>query len=948
MNESSTDSSNSNAAESSGSNRRDLLAIFLIVVVDVLGLTIVIPLLPFYAQSFGATPMDVGFLISLFAICQFVSGPILGGLSDQYGRRPLLILSQIGTLIGFLVLAWAQAYWMILLSRIIDGVTAGNLSIAQAYISDVTEPKDRAKSFALIGIAFGLGFLIGPAFGGLLATHGYQTPIFASAILSLISILASVFFLREPLRRRSLTDTSERRLSVFDLKVYAPFFKNETLSKTLLQFFFFSFSFALFTSGFALFAERRLTWDGHSYGPKEVGLIFAYSGFLGIFIQGGLVARLVKKFGENKVSQMGFVGASLGYLVLAFTFGLPALLLSATISAFGNGVLRPALTSLISHQADQRQQGLVMGLSQSLNSLAQIVAPLMTGLLIRYEWLSSWSLTAGLFTLAGLLLSQKTTLQQVTKSSATRTLGLIVSFALISALDVRADETTKGESKIRVRALGEVSNLDWNHAVAHFDGSIIRNMMDGLLLVGPSNELTAGLALSWTSTQNGKRYTFTLRKDATWTDGTPLDASHFVESWRRLLQPSQSAHYAYLLFDVVGAEEFHSGRIKSFGDVGVKAIDSHTLEVSLKDSRPSWLWNLTMWPTFPIRPDLIARFGEGSWARPGAIQTIGPFTLHSHAQGARLTLKKNPNYYRKSRGNIETIELHFFADDQEAIQAYDAGKLDWIPIITAFDPKKMGTHPDLHVSPFPRTFHLDFNFKKYPTSSKVLRDSVIRSINRGEFLPFVKKGYRPAYSLAPPGFMGHSSTNEQPFDPELAKKNLKKAGLLTQAKPLTLELATLALDDYRQVAEFVASQLQQNLDTVVNLHFFETKDLGTYLLNNSPFHLWILAASAKTPDPDYFFSLFLSTSGNNQTGWANPSFDQTILQARTDTHPIERSKRYAEAGRILTSGDLVTMPLYFESRHALIRPEISGWTPNPFHFFSFRDIQWIGSSRLQK
>src|SRR5713226_1770672 len=165
-----------------------LVPIFLIVCVDVLGLTLMLPLLPFYAEHLGASPTAVGLLVSTYAVCQLVAGPMLGRMSDRVGRRPLLLVSQIGTLIGFLILAFANSLWLVFLSRVIDGLTAGNLSLAQAYISDVTKPEERAKSFALIGIAFGLGFLVGPGISGFLSTFNPKYPIFAAAGLSLTSI----------------------------------------------------------------------------------------------------------------------------------------------------------------------------------------------------------------------------------------------------------------------------------------------------------------------------------------------------------------------------------------------------------------------------------------------------------------------------------------------------------------------------------------------------------------------------------------------------------------------------------------------------------------------------------------------------------------------------------------------------------------------------------------
>jgi MFS family permease len=172
-----------------------LLPIFLIIVVDILGMAIIFPLLPFYAEHLGATPAEVGLLVSTFAVCQLFGGPMLGRLSDHVGRKPLLVLSQLGTLIGFGMLAWAGSLWLVFLSRAIDGFTAGNISLAQAYIADITKPEQRTRSFAVIGIAFGVGFLIGPAIGGFLSQWGYQLPIFAAMALSAASILATQLLL---------------------------------------------------------------------------------------------------------------------------------------------------------------------------------------------------------------------------------------------------------------------------------------------------------------------------------------------------------------------------------------------------------------------------------------------------------------------------------------------------------------------------------------------------------------------------------------------------------------------------------------------------------------------------------------------------------------------------------------------------------------------------------
>ena len=380
-----------------------LLPIFLIVSVDVLGLTIILPLLPFYAEKFGASPAVVGLLVSTYAFCQLIAGPILGRLSDHMGRRPLLLVSQVGTFIGFLILAYANALWVIFASRIIDGLTAGNLSLAQAYISDVTKPEERAKSFALIGIAFGVGFLIGPGISGFLSQFSYQYPIFAAAALSATSILSTYFLL--PSTSPAASDsTTPRKFTVLDWGNYARYFREPNLAPLLWQFFAFTFIFSMFMSGFPLFAERRFEWQGHPFGPKEVGYVYAYLGFLGVILQGGLMGRLVKTFGEVTLVRGGFLLTVIGLAALAFTGDIPLMLAVTAAASLGTGTIRPPLTSLITQKAARSEQGVVLGLTQSLASVSSIVAPAIAGLLIDHSLLAAWALLAAAISAAALLL----------------------------------------------------------------------------------------------------------------------------------------------------------------------------------------------------------------------------------------------------------------------------------------------------------------------------------------------------------------------------------------------------------------------------------------------------------------------------------------------------------------------------------------------------------------
>jgi MFS family permease len=375
-----------------------LLPIFLIVAVDVLGFTIILPLLPFYSERLGASPTVVGAVVSIYAVFQLISGPILGQLSDRFGRRPILLVSQLGTLAGFIVLAYSKFLWLVFLARALDGATAGNLTTAQAYISDVTKPEDRAKSFAMIGVAFGFGFLIGPAISGYLAQFGYQAPIFAACALSFTSILCTFFLLprREVIHEQNEENAAAlpggKRLSLFSWGEYARYFTDPVLARLLVRWGLFSLSFATFMSGFALFAERRYQWNGHAVGPREIGYIFAFFGFLGIIMQGGLVGRMVKRLGEERVIVLGFLGSCLGYIALALTHTVTGMLCVMGVSSVLGAGLRPALTSVITQKAGRREQGVIIGLTQSLTSVAQIVAPIIGGALIQERLLSTWTL----------------------------------------------------------------------------------------------------------------------------------------------------------------------------------------------------------------------------------------------------------------------------------------------------------------------------------------------------------------------------------------------------------------------------------------------------------------------------------------------------------------------------------------------------------------------------
>jgi MFS transporter, DHA1 family, tetracycline resistance protein len=376
----------------------ELLTIFLIVFVDVLGFTIILPLLPFYSESFGATPFIVGTIVSCYGFCQLLAGPLLGQLSDRVGRRPVLLLSQIGTLMGFILLALAHQLWMIFLARIIDGITAGNITVAQAYISDVTTPQERTRAMGMIGAAFGLGFILGPAISGVLAQFGHSAPIWVACGLSFLSICGSYFFLKDVQKAPAPANAP---------KVSRRQHRKELLASPIIRSYYisylaFSFSFALFTSGLALYCERNLVWNSRPFSTTQIGYLLAFSGLINLSVQTVFIGRLVKRFGEELLVRIGFTCAAIGLFGLGLSNFIPLFLVGITLNSFGNALLRPSLTGLISKHVSPKHQGLALGFGQTLMSIAQIVCPLVSGTLIEHEWYFGFTATASVAAIVGL------------------------------------------------------------------------------------------------------------------------------------------------------------------------------------------------------------------------------------------------------------------------------------------------------------------------------------------------------------------------------------------------------------------------------------------------------------------------------------------------------------------------------------------------------------------
>jgi MFS family permease len=355
---------------------KERITIFIILVTEVLGFSLILPFLPFYAQELGASPLTVGLILTSFSLCQLISAPIMGRLSDHYGRKPLLILSQLSTVVGFLVLGFARSLWMVFLSRIIDGLLGSNFTIAQSYLSDVSSKKNRSKAFGISGAAFGFGFLIGPAIGGFLSQFGYSVPSFIAAGVSFIPIVITAFFLEETVKRGK-----EFKLSwdIFQVKDFKKFFQNQKLALDFYQFFTFVLTHSIYVSGFALFTERQL-----GFTSTNVGFVLTYIGLISILLRGVLLSKLIDYFGEHKLQYIGIISIMLAMLGVIFVNQIWLFMIITTLFAFGTGVSRPVMIGEISRKVSGKKQGTVLGVSSSLVSLSNIIGPFVSGLIIEY------------------------------------------------------------------------------------------------------------------------------------------------------------------------------------------------------------------------------------------------------------------------------------------------------------------------------------------------------------------------------------------------------------------------------------------------------------------------------------------------------------------------------------------------------------------------------------
>lgn len=355
-----------------------LYVIFLIIFTEVLGFSMVLPLLPFLGLSLGLTPIQIGLIISVFSFCQLFASPVTGKLSDRFGRKPLLILSQLSTLAGFLLLGFATTAILLIIARVIDGLLGSNMTVSQAYISDVTKPRHRTRVYGYSSGAFGAGMIFGPFIGGVLSRIDYSVPMFFAAAVTLVSIVLVILLLPETITEKpdKLSLGFNEIIPVNDVK---RFVKAPNVRNSLIMFFIYNAAFFLFISNFGLLAEAQF-----HVGADQVGFYMAWIGILRVVIQTFLIARILRALSEGSMLRTGIVALAVSMVILALSTDYLFVFVPLIFLAYGAGVSRPILTSKLTNSVTQKETATILGVNNSLQSVGQIVTPIAGGFIIQY------------------------------------------------------------------------------------------------------------------------------------------------------------------------------------------------------------------------------------------------------------------------------------------------------------------------------------------------------------------------------------------------------------------------------------------------------------------------------------------------------------------------------------------------------------------------------------
>ena len=486
----------------------------------------------------------------------------------------------------------------------------------------------------------------------------------------------------------------------------------------------------------------------------------------------------------------------------------------------------------------------------------------------------------------------------------------------------------------RMTLSNEPPTLDWNLATDSVSFTVLINLMEGLTEYDEDLRPRPAVARSWEVSKDGRVYRFHLREDAFWTDGRPVTAMDFEYSWKRLLDPRTAAEYAYFLYDIEGAEDYNTGKVKDPRAVGVRTLDDRTLEVRLRKPIVFFPSITTFMVTFPMRKDIVERHGE-RWTESGNIVTNGPFMLDEWRHEYKLTLRPNPRYHA-GPPSLEYVEMFVVNETTTALTLYETGDLE----MAGLPPEAIAAYrenPEYHTAPLLRGYYYGFNVEKPPFDDPRVRRAFSMAIDRSEFPKILKRGEIPASFWIPPGMPYHNPAIGLPFDPKSARRLLAEAGYPDGRGFPAVTAAFNTGPDNSLIAENLQAQWKRNLGLTVRL---DNQEWKVYLkgLQTDPPPLFRLGWGADYPDPDNFMNLFTSTSGNNRTRWKSVRYDRLIAAAAAEPDPIRRQRAYDEAQRILLETNAAIMPLFIATQNWVIKPYVRGLRVNALELLYLKNV----------
>ncbi len=503
---------------------------------------------------------------------------------------------------------------------------------------------------------------------------------------------------------------------------------------------------------------------------------------------------------------------------------------------------------------------------------------------------------------------------------------------LFCGLSLLSEASLGATFKFRIGA--EPTTFDWHLASTAIETPLMMNLMEGLSEVDSNLKPKPCLAEKMAVSSDQKTYTFTLRKGVKWSDGTPLKAQDFVEGWKRLLTPATGAPYAYLLFDVTGAEDFNKKKLLDFSKVGVQARDERTFVVTLARPVAYFPYLTAFWPLFPVRKDLIERDGN-QWLKPGKLVSVGPYVLESYQMQTKVVLKANPHYWRKT-GNVTEAVAMVIKDSATAMNVFKSGGVQVMQDFAPNDLKLARPMSEFKTFPYLKTHYLAFKTKGSVAENRELRLALAHAINRKPIPSILNGTQKVASSFIPPKVTGHDPKLELPFDPEKAKEHLKKSGI----NPATLQLELVARNAERPqiMAQYIQSELKKNLGVEMKIQLFDHKVFRSQVQTGN-FPMMLMVWAADYPDGDSFMGLFETGTGNNLTRFSHPQFDENIHKAREDWNTLKRDALYKEAQRLLQAKEAAVLPLYYEENEALVAKQVKGFKINPIGYYFLREIE---------